>query len=62
MIHGTAALEVALTEEKFVNRMLPNTARDRIEAFRQSVHRKTRNEARQRVSTSVVPLHLSPKS
>lgn len=45
MIHGTAALEVALTEEKFVNRMLPNTARDRIEAFRQSVHRKTKKRS-----------------
>ena len=45
MIHGTAALEVALTEEKFVNRMLPNTAPDRIEAFRQSVHLKTKKRS-----------------
>ncbi|MGI9471047.1 MAG: S41 family peptidase [Rubripirellula sp.] len=42
MIHGTAALEVALTEEKFVNRMLANTSPERIEQFRQSIHHKTK--------------------
>jgi len=45
MIHGTAALEVALTEEKFVGRMLANVPPERIEAFRQSIHRKTRNRS-----------------
>jgi len=45
MIHGTAALEVALTEEKFVGRMLANTPAERIEAFRQSIHRKTQNRS-----------------
>lgn len=45
MIHGTAALEVALTEEKFVGRMLANAPAERIEAFRQSIHRKTRNRS-----------------
>lgn len=45
MIHGTAALEVALTEEKFVGRMLANAPAARIEAFRQSIHRKTRNRS-----------------
>jgi carboxyl-terminal processing protease len=43
MIHGTAALEVALTEEKFVNRMLANVPAERIEKFRQSIHHKTRD-------------------
>ena len=42
MIHGTAALEVALTEEKFVNRLLANTSPERIERFRQSIHHKTK--------------------
>jgi len=45
MIHGTAALEVALTEEKFVNRMLPNIPAARIESFRQSIHHKTKNRS-----------------
>lgn len=42
MIHGTAALEVALTEEKFVNRLLAHTSPERIERFRQSIHHKTK--------------------
>lgn len=42
MIHGTAALEVALTEEKFVNRLLANTSPKRVERFRQSIHHKTK--------------------
>ena len=45
MIHGTAALEVALTEEKFVGRTLANVPPQKIEAFRQSIHRKTRNRS-----------------
>lgn len=45
MIHGTAALEVALTEEKFVDRTLANVPAGKIEAFRQSIHRKTKNRS-----------------
>ncbi len=45
MIHGTAALEVALTEEKFVGRTLANVPTTKIEAFRQSIHRKTKNRS-----------------
>lgn len=45
MIHGTAGLEVALTEEKFVGRTLANVPTEKIEAFRQSIHRKTRNRS-----------------
>ena len=40
MLHGTAALEVALTEQKFLAKMLPNTDSGKIENFRQSVHRR----------------------
>ncbi|HBV63529.1 MAG TPA: peptidase S41 [Rhodopirellula sp.] len=45
MIHGTAALEVALTEEKFLGRTLANVPTEKIEAFRQSIHRKTRSRS-----------------
>ena len=45
MIHGTAALEVALTEERFVGRTLANVPTTKIEEFRQSIHRKTRNRS-----------------
>jgi carboxyl-terminal processing protease len=38
LIHGTAALEVALTEQCFVDRMLPNTDPAAIERFRLNVH------------------------
>ena len=34
MIHGTATLEVALTEEKFVGRTLANVPTEKIEGFR----------------------------
>ncbi|WP_246146036.1 S41 family peptidase [Rubripirellula lacrimiformis] len=37
-IHGTAALEVALVEDKFVDRLLPNADPAKVEAFRQSIH------------------------
>jgi len=39
-IHGTAALEVALTEARFVDALLPQADPQRIEAFRQSVHHR----------------------
>lgn len=39
-LHGTAALEIALTEKAFVNRVLPSTDPAAIEAFRLGVHRK----------------------
>ncbi len=37
-IHGTAALEVALVEEKFVDRLLGNADPARVEDFRQNIH------------------------
>lgn len=42
-IHGTAALEVALTEKRFIDRVLPNANPATIENFRQSVHHKLAN-------------------
>ncbi len=39
-IHGTAALEVALTEPKFVDRLLAGSDPDAIEKFRQTIHHK----------------------
>ena len=42
-IHGTAALEVALTEERFVNRLLPHADPAAVENFRQSVHHQLAN-------------------
>jgi carboxyl-terminal processing protease len=39
-IHGTAALEVALTESKFVDRLLAGSDSDAIEKFRQTIHHK----------------------
>lgn len=40
MVHGTAALEVALTEENFVGRLLASADPDRVEKFRQTIHHK----------------------
>lgn len=40
MLHGTAALEVALTEERFVNHVLSEADPAAVERFRQNVHRK----------------------
>jgi len=40
LLHGTAALEVALWESAFTNRMLPGVDGDRIEAFRQAIHHR----------------------
>ncbi len=45
MIHGTAALEVALTEERFVNRLLPDVDPARIEKFRQSIHHQLKHRS-----------------
>ncbi len=39
-IHGTAALEVALTESKFVDRLLAGADTDAIENFRQTIHHR----------------------
>lgn len=40
LLHGTAALEVALTEQKFVDRLLASADPEAIERFRQNVHRQ----------------------
>jgi carboxyl-terminal processing protease len=40
LLHGTAALEVALTEPTFVDRVVGNDRRERIEAFRQAIHHR----------------------
>jgi carboxyl-terminal processing protease len=42
-IHGTAALEVALTEQRFIDRVLPQADPAVIEQFRQSVHNRLAN-------------------
>jgi carboxyl-terminal processing protease len=41
--HGTASLEVALTEPLFVNRVLPNASPEAIERFRQNIHLQVAN-------------------
>ncbi|MEO1529074.1 MAG: S41 family peptidase [Planctomycetota bacterium] len=40
LLHGTAALEIALTESVFIDAKLSSTDRDRIEQFRQSIHQR----------------------
>ncbi len=40
LIHGTASLEVALSENAFIDRLLPSGDPARIESFRQTVHHK----------------------
>ena len=40
MLHGTAALEVALTEERFLNHVLTDADPEAVERFRQNVHRR----------------------
>jgi carboxyl-terminal processing protease len=40
MIFGTAALEVAMTEQAFVQRMMPGTSAEKIEAFHNSIHKR----------------------
>ncbi len=44
-LHGTAALEVALTEEKFVNHVLADADPDAVEQFRQTIHRRLTNRS-----------------
>lgn len=45
MIHGTAALEVALTERKFLSAVLPATDSGKIENFRQNIHKRIRERS-----------------
>ncbi len=45
MLHGTAAVEVALTEEKFVEQMLPHADPAAVERFRQNVHHQLANRS-----------------
>ncbi|MCO8123021.1 S41 family peptidase [Stieleria sp. TO1_6] len=40
LLHGTAALEIALTEEKFIHDALPQTDRGRLHQFQQTIHRR----------------------
>lgn len=40
MVFGTAALEVAMTEDAFLDRMLPGTDPAKIEAFHNSIHQR----------------------
>ncbi len=45
LIHGTAALEVALTEETFVDQMLADADPNAVERFRQTVHHHLSNRS-----------------
>ena len=47
LLHGTAALEVALTEDTFVNRVVGTQQPERIEQFRQAVHHRIANRSTQ---------------
>ncbi len=47
LLHGTAALEVALTEPDFIDRVVDADRRDRIEAFRQAIHRRIADRSTQ---------------
>ncbi|MEO1616590.1 MAG: S41 family peptidase [Planctomycetota bacterium] len=40
LLHGTAALEIALTEARFTQNALPNTDPARVQAFQESIHRR----------------------
>jgi carboxyl-terminal processing protease len=40
LLHGTAALEIALTEEKFVNDALPGQDPAKLHRFQQTIHRR----------------------
>jgi carboxyl-terminal processing protease len=42
-LHGTAALEVALQERRFIDKVLPHTDRAAIEQFRMKVHHRLAN-------------------
>ena len=45
MIHGTAALEVALTEPKFTDRLLAGADPAKIEHFRQTIHHHVKDRS-----------------
>lgn len=47
LLHGTAALEVALTEETFVNRVVGTQQPERIERFRQAIHHRIADRSTQ---------------
>lgn len=47
LLHGTAALEVALWEDAFTQKLLPTIAPAKIEAFRQSVHHRIADRSTQ---------------
>lgn len=47
LLHGTAALEVALTEKAFVDRVVTRNAADGIEAFRQAIHHRIADRSTQ---------------
>ncbi|QDT11502.1 S41 family peptidase [Stieleria marina] len=47
LLHGTAALEVALTEDKFIQSTLSGADPAAIERFRQGVHRRLSNRSSQ---------------
>lgn len=47
LLHGTAALEVALTEDTFVNRVVGTQQAERIEQFRQAVHHRIADRSTQ---------------
>ncbi|WP_436715239.1 S41 family peptidase [Roseiconus lacunae] len=39
-LHGTAALEIALTEQRYLDDVLPNADLEKVHQFQQSVHRR----------------------
>lgn len=45
LVHGTAALEVALTEDSFVQRLLADVDREAIERFRLNIHHRLSNRS-----------------
>ena len=42
-LYGTASLEVALTEDRFIEHLLPNVDAEKIEKFRQGLHKRIQN-------------------
>lgn len=44
-LHGTAALEVALTEESFLQHVLPEGDQEAIKRFRQTIHQRLANRS-----------------
>jgi len=58
--HGTASLEVALTEPTFVDRVLPSASAEAIEGFRLSVHKLTAARSSQtRYDLRAVAAHVA---